>query len=178
MIVDFHQGFLNNMSMGIAFYHIHSLSNAYREEIHERLSTEINLENPVALDLRNLPVADQRLALIEIETFFLTQNQSPRFPYPVYILTDLEDMASILVTLKSPDELPKFFSKRSSKLNVKETHLSQKNSLLQRAVKNSDPLHYSEVIKDFSEAHQTIYHQERERLFYEEILGRLKKGIV
>ena len=175
MRVDFHQGFLNNMPMAQLFYVTHALSDRYQEELQELLITDLNLENPIVFDLRVLAEEDQSMAFNLIEDFFRRTNLSLHFPYPIYALTKVARGNGSLVTLRSERELPRFFTKRSGKMNVKETHLAEKNSLIQREIKNIDFAHSSKAITNYSKSHHKIYLGEQERFFCRGILENLVK---
>lgn len=175
MSVDFHQGFLNNKPMPKIFYVTHTLSTHYQEELRELLTPDLNLQAPVVFDVRELPEEDQNGARQLIEVFFRDHNLSLRFPYPVYAITKITAGDDPLIGLTTERELPRFFTKRSGKMNVKETHLAEKNSLIQREIKNSDYAHSLKAIGAYAKSHHKIYLGEQERFFYKEILESLEK---
>jgi hypothetical protein len=73
-------------------------------------------------------------------------------------------------------DLPKFFSKKESRMNIKEASLAKKNNLIQQEIKNSDPNFYLNEIQNFGETHRTIFKQEIERNFYRKLLSQIFKG--
>ena len=160
--------------MSHSFYHFHIFTDDFKQEFEKFLSPDFNLENPQVIDLRKLSIKEQQTAIALVEDFFSTQNISPHFPYPVYVLTELLEKF-VVSTFKRENDLPKFFPKRHIKMGLKETHLSDKNTLLQRELKNSDTLNNNITIKNFASAHQKIFFRERERNFYESILESLKR---
>ena len=164
------------MRMALLFYATHLLSQDYQKELQELLHPDLNLQNPVVFDLRELSTEDQEKVLRLIDSFYNDNNLTIRFPYPVYAFTTVHEKSQGVVTLGSEKELPRFFTKRSGKLNVKETHLSEKNALIQREIRNTDLGTSVKTLKDFAGAHKKIYLGEKERLFYEGILERLEKG--
>jgi hypothetical protein len=160
--------------MGLAFYQFHIFTNDFKQELNGILTTDLNLGNPQVIDLRKLSNDEQRIATVMVEDYFSTHNLSLHFPYPIYVLSELTEKFNV-TTLKRESDLPRFFSKRPGKMNVKETHLSDKNALLQREIKNSDNLNNTINLKNFSYYHHRIFIGERERYFYELILKRLNK---
>jgi hypothetical protein len=76
-------------------------------------------------------------------------------------------------TVKSLDELPRFFNQKDSKLNVKESHLLQRNALLQQEIKNADAEFVIETVKTYSSIHRKVHELDTELQFYRSVLNRL-----
>jgi hypothetical protein len=72
-------------------------------------------------------------------------------------------------------QLPKFYSQREAKMNVKETHLAGKNKLLQQEVKNNDASSNLADLTSYGESHKVIFELEKERKIYRSILNGLMK---
>ena len=77
--------------------------------------------------------------------------------------------------IKEIDQLPRFFSHKDSKINIKESHLLHKNKLLQKEIINSDFQQNQIIIDDFAHKHKTINKLEQERFFYRSLLNKLSK---
>lgn len=175
MRVDFHQGFLNNKVMSLPVYQTINLKSASLDELNVILHQDMNLKHPVILNLKRMDIDQQREVIGLIENFFVSANLSYRFPYPIYLITDHETSISKMPLLQDQSELPKFYNQRDSKMNVKESHLSGKNKLLQQEVKNSDSSSNTSEIETYAEAHRQIFELDRERKFYRSILTGLVK---
>lgn len=161
--------------MSLPVYQHLTLKSSSLEELNGLLAPEINLKHPVAINLKAIDRDQQREIIGLIENYFVSHNLSFKFPYPIYIVTDHETSIGQLPLVQDLKELPKFFTQRESKMNVKETHLIGKNKLLQQEVKNSDASSNSSAIETYAEAHRIIYELETERKFYRSILNQLMK---
>lgn len=176
MRVDFHQGFTNNKAMSLPVYLHINLKTASLEEMGNLLHSDMNLKHPVVFNLKTLDLDGQRETIGLIENFFVSQNLSYKYPYPVYILSDHEESITKLPLVHELQKLPKFFGQRESKMNVRETHLSSKNKLLQQEVKNNDALANTANIDNYGDSHRVIFELEQERKFYRGILNKLMKA--
>ena len=76
-------------------------------------------------------------------------------------------------TVKSVEELPRFFHQKDSKLNVKESQLLERNALLQQEIKNTDAEFVTETVKIYSAIHRKVYDLDKELQFYRSVLNRL-----
>jgi len=145
------------------------------EELMSLLNPELNLKHPIVFNLKKIPFDQQREVTGLIENFYVTNNYSFKFPYAVYLLSDHESSVSNMTTIYSETELPKFFTNKEGKLNVKETHLMNKNRLLQQEIHNTDAGNANRELAVFGEVHRQIFLMEEERIFYRHILNSLKK---
>jgi len=173
MRVDFHQGFLNNKVMSLPVFQNITVRSSSLDELNSLLNPDMNLKHPVVINLRNLDQDQQRETIGVIENFFVSSNLSFQFPYPVYIISDHETSISKMPIIQDPTRLPRFFTQRDSKMNVKESHLAGKNKLLQQEVRNSDASSNRSELETYGENHRIIYELERERSFYRSILNGL-----
>lgn len=146
------------------------------EELEEVISEDFNLRSPVVLDILEMQEEKQKEFIVFVENFFTKRNESFLFPYPIYLLSLVDSSITKLPIFKEKKELPRFFNKKESRMNVKESGLAGKNKLIQLEIKNSDPNFYQQEIKNFGETHRIIYRQEIERVFYRKLLSQLFKG--
>lgn len=145
------------------------------DELKAVLNPEMNLKHPVTINLKGLDFDQQRELIGLIENHFVSHNLSFKFPYPIYLISDHEPSISQVPLVRSQEELPKFYSQRDSKMNVKESHLAGKNRLLQQEVCNSDASSNEKNTSNYGESHRVIFELEQERKFYRQILNRLVK---
>ncbi|WPU64046.1 hypothetical protein [Peredibacter starrii] len=162
--------------MSLPVYQHINLKTGSLDELNAILNQELNLKHPVTIGLKALDLDQQRELIGLIENYFVSHNLSYKFPYPVYLISDHEASITKVPLVKKQDELPKFFTQRDSKMNVKESHLAGKNKLLQQEVRNSDASSNTKDAQNYGEAHRIIYELEEERKFYRLILNRLVKG--
>lgn len=162
--------------MSLPVYQHINLKTGSLDELNAILNQELNLKHPVTIGLKALDLDQQRELIGLIENYFVSHNLSFKFPYPVYLISDHEASITKVPLVKKQEELPKFFTQRDSKMNVKESHLAGKNKLLQQEVRNSDASSNTKDAQNYGEAHRMIYELEEERKFYRLILNRLVKG--
>lgn len=161
--------------MNLPVYQHINLKTASLESLESLLRPDMNLKHPVVLNIRELTLDDQREVIGLIENYFVTQNLSFKFPYPIYVVSEHESSITKIPLVGDTKELPKFFNQKETRMNVKETHLAGKNKLLQQEVRNTDALSNLKEIESYGESHRTIYEQEIERKFYRSLLTRLMK---
>lgn len=162
--------------MNLPIYQHINLKSASLEDMNHILHPDINFKHPVSINLKNLDLDEQREAIGLIENYFVSQNLSFKFPYPIFLISDHEVSITKIPLVSDAQALPKFFSQRESKMNVKETHLAGKNKLLQQEIKNSDASTNSSELENYGQSHRVIFELEKERKFYRSILTHLLKA--
>ncbi len=162
--------------MSLPIYQHINVRTIQLEDLKNFLHREMNLRHPVALNLKHLDLDQQREMIGLVENFFSTNNYSYKFPYPVYIVSDHERAISQMPVINSVDQLPKFFSQKESKMNVKESHVIGRNKLLQLEIKNADAETVQAHVVQYGKIHRQVFELEKERLFYRLILNRLVKA--
>ncbi len=156
------------------YLHIH-LKTTSLDEITSVLTSHFNFKQPVVIHIKQFETGAQRELIGLIENYFFTQNMSYKFPYPIYLLTSHEATITRMPTVKDVKYLPKFFSQKEAKMNVKEIQLMGKNKLLQQEIINCDPQANQYEVYAFGINHRKTFEQEIERTFYRSILNRLTK---
>lgn len=146
------------------------------EELEEVICEDFNLRSPIVLDILEIQEQDQIEFIRFVENYFTKRNESFLFPYPIYFLSRIDCSLTKIPILKEKKQLPRFFSKKESRMNVKESGLADRNKLIQLEIKNSDPNFYIQEIKNFGETHRAIFRQEKERVFYRKLLSQLFQG--
>lgn len=162
--------------MNLPIYHQITLQNTNLEDLDRMLNPELNSRQPVAFNLLMLDLDQQREAIGVIENFYDSSNISFKFPYPVYLVSLHETTITRMPMVRRPDELPRFFAQKESRMNVKETHVAGRNKLIQQEIRNIDASAASEDLAAYAKTHRQIYELESERLFLRDILGRLTKA--
>jgi hypothetical protein len=161
--------------MNLPIYQHVNIKTIQLEDLQNFLNPDMNSTHPVALNLKQLDLEQQREIVGLIENYFSTNNHSFKYPYPVYLIMDHDKTITRMSSVKTVEELPKFFSQKESKMNVKESHLIGRNKLLQQAIKNIDSEQIQGDIQNYGILHRKVYDLEKERLFYRSILNRLLK---
>lgn len=164
------------MGMSLPVYQHVNLKTASLEDLGHMLHADLNLKHPVVINLKSLDLDQQREMIGLIENYFSSNNLSYKFPYPIYLVSDHETSISKVPLVNDTKELPKFYTQRESKMNVKESHLAGKNKLLQQEVRNCDTSANVSDIENYGYSHRVIFEIEQERKFYRSILNRLMKA--
>jgi hypothetical protein len=161
--------------MNLPIYQLVNIKTIQLQDLQNFLNPDMNSTHPVALNLKQLELEQQREIVGLIENYFSTNNHSFKYPYPVYLIMDHDKTITRMSSVKTVEELPRFFSQKESKMNVKESHLIGRNKLLQQAIKNIDSEQIQGDIQNYGILHRKVYVLEKERLFYRSILNRLLK---
>lgn len=162
--------------MSLPVYQHINVKTASLEDLSHMLHPDMNLKHPVVINLKTLDLDAQREMIGLIENYFASNNLSYKFPYPLYLVSDHEVSISKVPLVHETSELPKFYTQRESKMNVKETHLAGKNKLLQQEVKNCDTSANVSDIENYGYSHRVVFELEQERKFYRSILNKLMKA--
>ncbi len=161
--------------MSLPIYQHYNLRSASLDDLSSLLSPDLNMKHPVVMNLKLLDAEQQREIIGLIENYYVSHNISYKFPYPIYLVTDHEPSITKMPTVKGNEFLPKFFTQKESKMNVKEAHLVGKNRLVQQEIKNSDSLATQNSVNQYGSFHKKIFELENERIFYRSILNKLTK---
>lgn len=162
--------------MSLPVYQVIQVKTNSLEDLAEILKKDMNLRHPVALNLLALEIDHQREFIGLIENFFMSENISFKFPYPVYLVTVHEPSISMMPIVQEQAKLPHFYQQKEGRMNVKESHLADRNKLLQQEVANADSsLHQSEV-RSYALFHRRIYELQVERDFCMDILNKINKA--
>ncbi|MGE3611615.1 MAG: hypothetical protein AB7I27_18645 [Bacteriovoracaceae bacterium] len=162
--------------MGLPLYNQINIKNSSIDDLKLLLTPEMNLKNPVVFNLKDVPYEGQREIIGLIENYFVTENISFDFPYPIYFISDHEKSISDITILDSVGELPKFYNQKEGKINVKESHLISRNKLLQIEIKNTDAEFSKKSLYVYAETHREIFDLEMQGTFYKSILHKLMKA--
>jgi hypothetical protein len=161
--------------MNLANYQIITIQNSDLIQIYELLRPDLNLRRPVVLDLSLLNRDEQRDVVGIIENWYSAHKASWIFPYPVYIICELEQAVAQIPIFKSTKQLPKFFKIKDNRITSKESHLVGRNEILQQEIKNVEPQETILNLKDYAEAHKRIWSLAQEEYFYRQLLNKLTK---
>lgn len=162
--------------MILPIYHHINLKSYSLDDLTYFLNPNLNLNQPVSINLTLMNLDDQRDVIGIIENYYVSNNLSFKFPYPIYIVSGHDPSISKISLVGNLNQLPKFYSQRESRINVKESTLLSKNKLLQIEINNSDASTTEKDILYYAESHRIIFEQEKEKKFYSNILKRLVKA--
>jgi hypothetical protein len=162
--------------MSLPVYQHYNLKSASLEDLEAFLKPDLNLRHPAVINLKVFTLDQQRELIGLIENYYVSNNISFKFPYPIYVMTEHESTISKMPIVKETAELPKFYSHAESRMNVKETHLIGKNRLLQIEIKNTDSLASATGITKYGHYHREVVSLEDERIYYKSIIAKLTKA--
>jgi len=159
--------------MSLPVYQVIQVKSSSLEDLNDILKKDMNLRHPVAINLLALDEDAQREFIGLIENYFVSENISFKFPYAVYLVSVHEPSISLMPVVSQMSKLPKFYQQKEGRMNVKESHLADRNRLLQQEVSNADSsLHQSEV-RSYALFHRKIYELQKERDFCADLLSKL-----
>lgn len=173
--MDFHQAFLNNKYMNLPIYKHIKIKKYNREDLANLLHPDLNLRQPIVFHLKNLHVDIQMEIINILESYYSTLNLSYKYPYPLYLIAHLNPCLSNITIVSDEKDLPKFFSKKETRISTKESNIAEKNSLLQKELKNSVDFKTQDMINLLGENHKKVYLLEKEIKKYRKILDHLEK---
>lgn len=162
--------------MSLPVYHQIQFNSGNIDDLASYIKPEMNLRHPIILNLLELDPDLQRETIGLIENYFVSENFSFLFPYPVYVITVHEPSITRMKVARSTSELPKFFSQKEGRMNVKEGHVAGKNRLLQQEIQNADTSAHQNELLNYAHLHRQIYEKELERQFLRELLSKLVSG--
>lgn len=160
--------------MNLPIYQILHVKNADLVEMAAMLQEGLNLHRPVALVVKSLGPDEQRELVDVIGNWFQTHQASWRFPYPVYIVSDVPEAVSRIPIVAELGQLPRFFQQKDAKITVKEAQVIDRNYLLQREIKNTDAHALAETLRNYGMNHKRIWFLAQETAFLESLLKRLR----
>jgi len=161
--------------MSLPSYKIFKIKGHNQQDFLEILNVEINLKQPIVIDVKGLDVDEQWNIIKLIDQYFIKHDISFKFPYPIYVLTIHEHGPSNIPLLKNEDELPIYFQKKETRINVKEMSILNKNKLLQRELQNAVSAKTQGNIEEYGHRHRLIHEKEKELNFYKSIYKDLKR---
>jgi hypothetical protein len=159
--------------MNLPIYQIIHCKTGQIEELLEILKPEINHKRPVAIQLSHLPLDQQRESIGMIDNWFEGRQQSPFFPYPVYLVSLYGEAMSTIPVVADIRHLPKFFSHKDGKITVKEVQILNRCKLLQQEIKNTDFSEVRIILERYAQNHKAIAHLEHETEYFEGLLKSL-----
>jgi hypothetical protein len=127
---------------------------------------------PIVIKIEHLK--DQHTALSIIEDIFRENLVSTKFPYPIYVLSTVENYIGDLNIIANMDNMPKFFQKRDKMLNVKEQNAINKVKIYQNKLFNTNVPEQMKKVQDYAAKHKELYMLSREGSYLEDLLLKVK----
>lgn len=112
-------------------------------------------------------------ALKNIEDF-VEEKRLSNYPYPIYIVSDIQNYRGELSIFLSLAECPSFYKQKIKQLNVKENKILQKIYLKQKNIQNMRALEYRPYLEEYGRSHKKISHLYQEELFLTGLLTQLE----
>lgn len=128
---------------------------------------------PVVIKIDHLKTT-QHNAISIIEEILKQNMISSKFPYPIFLLSTVDNYQGDLNIIHDLNELPKFFDKKEKMLNVKEQNLLAKVRIYQTKLFNTNIPQQMEKIKDFANHHKQLFLLSKEGQYLENLLEELE----
>lgn len=91
---------------------------------------------PLYIDSNNFKEDEFYKLLLDLPLALNNLDVDPRFPYPLYLVTNYIRDHQLLPVVKSVSNLPKHFFLKTKKIQNKESHLLKKVEILQTRISN------------------------------------------
>jgi hypothetical protein len=117
-------------------------------------------------------VQSQIEAIKNIEDYLVDHSIS-LFPYPIYIIADVNNYHGHLNVVSDPKFIPKFYEQKERPLNSKEEQLYSKVLLKQKNLSNLQEIDFFPVITEYARTHKSISLLSSELEFLKSINGIL-----
>jgi hypothetical protein len=156
--------------MPVPSYKQVNIKSSLKAEVYNQLNTHQFGQVPYVLNIDHLE--DQMMALASIEDYF-SDKEIPQYPYPIYVISTLENFGGQLKIFRSFQECPQFFRQKVKQLNVKENKILQRIYLKQNKLKNIKEEEFLPHLKEYSSNHTRLYEMRWEELFYQKLKEKL-----
>lgn len=123
---------------------------------------------PCYVNLSSFSTEALETLIINLEQVILEAAMHPRFPYPLYLVTE-KSVKSLFPTVKSVKELPEHYFKKVKRPNNKELQLLNKLSLKVDKIKNLQLYKITQELKDTSDTQKKLYSETKELHFLEQL---------
>ena len=80
--------------MSLPVYQHYNLKSSSLEDLEAFLKPDLNLRHPVVINLKIFTPDQQRDLVGLIENYYVSNNISYKFPYPIYVVTENESTIS------------------------------------------------------------------------------------
>lgn len=119
--------------------------------------------------------ANSNLKIVRLLEEYIYKNSiSPFYPYPVYLVGQLENYKGSFKIYLTKNNVPLFFKKFARNLNSKEQTILSKNLMLAQKVANFNHQEYQAQIKRFTTQHKKMYLEVFEGEFLEKLIKKMR----
>ncbi|MFN8369913.1 MAG: hypothetical protein U0T83_04710 [Bacteriovoracaceae bacterium] len=98
---------------------------------------------------------------------------NPRFPYPIYLVSDYDLSDCSFFIIKQIKDIPKYFLEMPGRPGSKELQTIKKLNILRNKIINSDINEKQKLLKNFSFKNKKLFNILKEIDFYEEITKKI-----
>jgi hypothetical protein len=139
------------------------------------LKKEYAGEVPCVITLELEDIGEIKDALEIIVIALSTLNIHPRFPYPLYIITDKIQHHPDLCLIKKAEDIPEHFVKRLKKIKGREQALLNKTQTILERIQNHPVSEEHEYIKHYFHGRRELKDLSHQVYFFERILKKLQE---
>lgn len=158
--------------MPIPSYKQIHIKSSERNIIFEQLDSHCFGQVPYLICIDHMSEQESILKSLE---FYFDQKETNVYPYPVYIISNIENYKGELLIINSLDNSPQFFKQKIKQLNVKENKILQKIKLKQNSLQNIKRQDYNPFINNYAKIHKELKLLHQEQLFYDKLLEKMEK---
>lgn len=142
-----------------------------RSKIFDQLNFHQFGQVPYIFSISHL--GNELVALKNIEDF-LEENQLSNYPYPIYIVSSIQNYRGSLELFSTIEECPKFYKQKIKQLNVKENKILQKIYLKQKNLQNIRAVEFTPYLNEYGRAHKKLFNLHKEEVFLSKLANKLE----
>jgi hypothetical protein len=132
-------------------------------------------ERPAVLILPEKDKELQKKIITNILIVLKKHQINPRFPYPIYVVADVDIEAKNIPIIQRDHFAPRFFYCRNPKVTSRESNLLNKVKIIRDKLFKGDLEEKVEYIKSQAPKKREIYLLSEEEAFYQQILDIRKR---
>ncbi|MAZ46971.1 MAG: hypothetical protein CME65_00320 [Halobacteriovoraceae bacterium] len=119
-------------------------------------------------------IEEQEQCLSQIDEYFKKYPEK-KLPYPTFVLTTIESQEYDIQTIRSEEQLPKFFKVKERPLNHKETNLMGRIQLLQKNFHHINIREVNNHFENYAKNHRDIKKLQSEIDFLSQLSEKLDR---
>ncbi len=127
---------------------------------------------PCYINLTAILPDELQTLIINLEQLILEAGLHPRFPYPLYLITN-KSIHSLLPSVRVVRDLPEHYFKKIKRPNNKELQLLNKLSLKVDKIKNLELYKIIEQFRESADFQKKLYQETKELYFLETLNHKL-----
>ncbi len=162
-----------NYFMKIPVFEVIELEEVTQESVKKLIASGRIGKAPLNIVLNTLDLEMARKAVEQLLDYLISEKISAKFPYPIYIISEVLEEHPEIEIMKTIEDVPSHFKRRVKRLTNKEQlFLNKSNSISEKLIKSQIGDINSELFKYFSKQRE-LFDLTKELHFYNQIFDEL-----